>query len=215
MEVCIRAVENQGTGVWDRLRRKGWTSARLLTRQAELHARCRRNPSLHEHRPCAFRVPANDAYRRGRCPLFGNEAWNEDQVERPVAYDLIGNSGVAAFGVTGFWRCLRHCANSAERAAAQAASRSKLGRFTNCANEFAGLDPCPSRRFRAPRCLCKRARPSMPSRQAGYRRRLRSCAFLAQPRQRPSRQSPEKFLNREKRPWRVCADVMAKSPMKP
>jgi hypothetical protein len=35
---------------------------------------------------------------------IGNESGNEDQVERPVADDLIGNANITAFGVARFWR---------------------------------------------------------------------------------------------------------------
>ena len=35
---------------------------------------------------------------------IGNKSGDEDQIERPVADDLIGNANIATFGVARFWR---------------------------------------------------------------------------------------------------------------
>jgi len=39
------------------------------------------------------------------CVKIGDETRDEDQVERAIANDLIGDPDVAAFGVTRFWQC--------------------------------------------------------------------------------------------------------------
>lgn len=68
-------------------------------------------PALVEHDQARERgEPGHQMAEAGIFPVrieIGNESGNENQIERSVADDLIGNADVAALGVTRFWKCHR------------------------------------------------------------------------------------------------------------